>query len=146
MIYNADWRQAFTTDVLPRLSVAHRDLTTIAAALRNTTVDIWTESPSDRDRVTAGRTHYSLEGWRAHFKAEFARLSAFRTAFGTVLQAYDGQAKTALDGYVDSLPRIATAFTAVTATYTDAQGRVLQTTVAQADRTTLAAAIEAELQ
>ena len=146
MIFNADWRQTFLVDVLPRLSVAHKDLTAIAALLRNVGVDVWTESPSDRDRLTAGRASYSLEGWRAHFKTELTRLAAFRTTHGARLQAYDAQAKVALDGYVDSMPRLATVFSTQVAKYLDGQGRVVQTLVAVADRAVLATAIEAELE
>lgn len=147
MIFNAQWRDTLSRTVLPRLSAAHPDLARIAAALRNGAgVDVWTETPSDASKLAAGKTSYSLEGWRVHYASERTTLAAFNTAHGSALLGYDSQAKTALDGYLSSIPNIGSAFGAIMAKYKDAQGRLLQTTVAQADRDTLAAAIEAELQ
>lgn len=145
-IFNADWRREATGYVLPRLYVAHPDLSRMAAALRNTAVDIWTESPSDPARLTAGRSHFSLEGWRSHYKAEYAKLNQWNTTHGVKLDGYDSQAKVALDGYLASLPAIAQAFNAVTSQYEDAQGRLLQAKLTQAERDSIATAIEAELQ
>lgn len=145
-IFNAEWRVEAERFIRPRLYVAHPDLTRMAANLRNTAVDVWTETPSDPDRLTPGRQFFSLEGWRTNYKAEFARLNQWNTAHGAKLDAYDAQAKIALDGYLASIPSIGAAFNAVIANYRDGQGRLIQTTISQADRDTLAAAIEAELQ
>lgn len=146
MIFNADWRNQFNGYVVPRLSVAHTDLGRMVAWLRDVNVDIWTESPSDTDRLTPGRLHFSLEGWRASYKFEFQTLNAFNTAHGPKVLNFDAQAKTALDGYLTSIPAIATAFNSVMNNYKDGNGNVIQQLVAQTDRSALATAIESELQ
>jgi len=146
MIFDAEWRRQFQSDVLIRLGVVHPDLTRMAVNLRNNAgVDVWTESPSDTAKLSVGKVHFSLEGWRSHYKVEFSRLSAWDTQNGARLQSYDSQAKSALDGYLISMPVIAAAFNSVIANYLNA-GRVIQALVSQPDRDALAAAIEAQLQ
>lgn len=147
MIFNAEWRNQFDNYIKPRLSVVHPDLSRMAAWLRDPNVDIWTESPSDSSKITAGRQHFSLEGWRVAYKVELANLTAFNNAHGTALQNFDAQAKTALDGYIESIPRIGTAFNAVMGkTAYRSAGNLIQRTVTQIDRDQIATAIEAELQ
>lgn len=140
-----DWRMRFVQDIGQRLDLAHADLSRIATILEDAGADVWTESPSDPDRLTAGRPSYSLEGWRAHFKVEVRRLSAFNRDFGANLSTRDATAKATLDEYLATMPAIAQAFNAVIANYVDAQGRVVQSLVGQAHRNTLAAAIRAQL-
>lgn len=144
-IFNAGWLEDYRF-VLARLAVAHRDLSGIAAILRNQAHEVWTERPSDASKVAQDTQAYSLEGWRSHFRGEFQRLNQINTLFGVQIGSYDPQAKTALDGYLLSIPTIGAAFRAATAAYEDGSGDLIQTKLAQADRNTLAAAIEAELQ
>lgn len=147
VIYNAQWRAEFHRIVLPRLAAAHPDLSRIATILRDTQgAEVWTETPSDSAKVSAGKTPYSMEGWRVHYSGELARLSAWSQQYRTLLQGYDPQAVTALDGYLSSIPTIGAVFSTIMASYRDGQGRLIQTPVSQTDRETLAAAIEAELQ
>jgi len=148
MILDLGWRDTYRLDVLPRLATAHKDLTNMEAALRNVSVDVWTESPSDLDKLTAGRSHYSLEGWRSHFKRERARLVAFSTDHGAALQGFDAGGKAALDGYLASTATLATSFNtlAAHANYRDANGNTIQRLVTQAHRNALADAIGAELE
>lgn len=143
MIYNAEWRRTFQNNILPTLASTHPDLSNIVSILRNTAVEVWTETPSDQDKITGQA--YSLEGWRVHFKNRYAAINGFNTSYGTVLQSYDSQAKNAIDGLLMSLPTIVVAFSAIVENYTTG-GALLQQTLTQADREILAAAIEAELQ
>lgn len=145
-IFNAKWREDFHRWVLPRLAAAHPDLTRIAGVLRSGGAEVWTESPTDATRISAGKQAYSLEGWRVHYGGELSRISAWRGAHGTALQGYDPQALVALDGYLASIPAIGAVFSTVMAKYRDAEGRLIQMPVGQEDRDTLAAAIESELQ
>lgn len=144
-IFDAEWRREFQNWVLPWLGAAHPDLTRIAGILRDTSIEVWTESPSDDSKVGSSE-HYSMEGWRIHFGRQRQRLAAWDATHGSALQNFDSQAKTALDGFLTSVAAIGTVFTQIIANYEDASGNLIQTTVSQADRDTLAAAIEAELQ
>lgn len=150
MIYNAqqsDYYRDLTRLVLPALFAAHRDLTNIAAWLRDgDNVDVWTENPSDDSRKTPGKESFSLEGWRVHFGRQRSLLAAFNATNGATLQSRDAAVKTALDGFLASVPAIGTVFNTIVGNYEDGSGRLIQTMVSQADRDVLATAIEAELQ
>lgn len=147
MIFNADWRKAYRLYIEPRLYVAHTDFAGLAAKLRDAVnVEIWTESPSDATKIGAGKTSYSLEGWRVFYTAERANFVAYNAANAALLQAFDSQAKTALDGYVASLGSIGVVMNNILANYRDGTGNLISKLVSQADRNTLATAIEAELQ
>jgi len=146
MIYDSEWRKTFYRQVMPALYDAHGDLTRIAAALRNSSgVEVWTETPTDSSKVGTGMTAYSLEGWRMFFAAKYTMLNSFISSYGTLLQNYDSQAKTACDGYLASLPAIASTMNTIIANYIDA-GNLMQTKISQDDRNTLASAIEGQLQ
>lgn len=139
------WKLNLYGLVIPRLRVLRGDVTQIVAWLRDANIDIWTESPSDDTKLTAGRTHYSLEGWRNHFRREILQLQAFNTANGANVQGYDAPAKAAMDGYLASAAPLNAAFTACIANYRDGSGNVVQQLVSQPHRNTLATAIEAQL-
>jgi len=143
-ISDLGWRQQAARDVEPRLSVAHKDLTVIAGHLRDIGVDVWTESPSDGEK-SAGRPHYSLEGWRVHFREERKRFNQFAAAHGAKLAGRDAELGTALDGYVASLSVIVSAMASVMRNYQDGSGNTVQVKVSRTDRDALATAIEAEL-
>lgn len=140
------WESQYRQQVLPILRNAHRDLSNIVMWLRDTGVDIWTESPSDSTKLTANRQHYSLEGWRVHFRTHRQVLAAFNTANGAALQTLDANAKTATDGFLSSTATMAGAFNACVNKYKDGSGNLVQVRVSQADRDALATAIEAELE
>lgn len=150
-IFNAEvrftgWRKEFHQFVLPRLAVAHPDLTRISTALRNAGVDVWTESPTDDSLLTL--PHYSAAGWRIHYRKEFQRLNAWSTDNGAALQAADAPAYSALQGYLTSMPAIGSAFNTLfnLSAYRDGSGNLIQTRITQPHRNALAAAIEAELE
>src|SRR5687768_12542362 len=84
-------------DAQDQLSKTYGNLTQMAAWLRDVNIDIWTESPSDDTKLTQGRSHFSLEGWRNFFRVQFNALNAYNTAQGTNVQAYDAGAKAAID-------------------------------------------------
>lgn len=146
MVSNFSWRRELGSLIIPRLGVAHADLTRMAAALRNSVgVDIWTESPSDQTKLTSGKTHFSLEGWRTHYRQEYQTLNSWNAANGANLQLLDPSSKTALDGYLSSMLSLGASFSSVMSGYSNANGRLIQTLISQADRDLLAAAIEAQL-
>lgn len=145
MIRDLSWRKQLMLDVSQRLGVVHGDLANIVELLRDQTVEVWTESPSDPTRRSGTRS-YSLEGWRSHFKNEGQRITQFRVDNRARLAALDADMGSALDGYVASLPNIAIAFNQLMANYVDGQGNIIQKLVTQAHRAALANAIEAELE
>lgn len=139
------WRQQLRQDVEQRLAFAYPDLRRIASELRDSAaVEVWTESPSDSTIVSAGKRHYSLAGWFAHFRGERQRLAAFNTRYGAAVGSVDPTLKTALDAYLASMPTIGTALSNVLNQYRDAQGRLVQAVVSQAHRDQIAAVIDAE--
>ena len=146
MIHDIFWRQEVRQDIEQRLAFAHRDLTAVVSALRDTGAQVWTETPSDSAVVTP--PVFSLAGWRVHFGQERARLNGFNSRRGTALANYDPPLAEALVGYLTSTVTLGAAFdTALNApTYRDASGNLIQRQVTQAHRNALADAIEAELE
>lgn len=146
-VLKKQWQGRLASFVIPRLEVAHRDLSRIAAILRDAADnEVWTELPTDDTKLDANKTGYSLEGWRVHFRQEFADLNGFETAHGQSLQGFEPKMRLKLNGYLASIPNISTSFDAVIANYKDANGDLISTAISQTDRDGVASAIEAELE
>lgn len=130
------------TDIVPRLDVAHTDLTRIVAALRNVNVVVMTILP---DPVPAdGVVRYSAFGWRQHFAAERASFVAFGAAADTLAarQQFPDVAAALVD-YMEAMPRLVAGLDLLLARYPNAT--TVPQVVTQAHRTALANAIDAEL-
>lgn len=112
-----------------------------AAWLRDSGVDIWSESPSDRTRLTAGRDHYPLEGWRVYLRGFRQRMVAWRQANASRLQNNDAVLYAGVVELASALSSIQSAWP----TYVDGQGNLVQRRLTQAERDAFAAAIEAQL-
>ena len=130
------------TDVLPRLDVAHTDLTRIVAALQNASIVVMTILP---DPVPAdGVVRYGVLGWRQHFAAERQGFVQFRNAADTlVARQRFVDVDTALADYVEAVPRLIIGLDLLLSRYPNA-GTVPQI-VTMVHRNALAAAIVAEL-
>ena len=124
--------------------MAHGDLTRIAALLRNTSADIWPQSP--QGVVTPSGGIGSVEGWRAHFTSERQRMVDFLATNRTKATNESAVVVTAMDGYIASIATMGSAFNAARATYLDGNGDVVLVKLSQATRNALATAIEAELE
>lgn len=150
MIYNAETRLDMTFirpfELLEqRMFYVHRDLTNIAAHLRNSAgVEVWTEVPSDDTGATLPR--YSLEGWRRHYSRERANVINFLAAYRAAATAREAQTVTAMDGYVSSIATIGSALNAARAAHLDGNNRLIQEPLTQTERNTLATVIETELE
>ncbi len=147
MIFRPRWQQELMVGWLAqRLALAHGDLTRIAGILRTPSIDVWTEIPTDSERLTPGAERYSLEGWRVHYRNERTRIAQINTDWGTEIGNFEPGITTAMNGYLTSMANINAAYQQIIDDYEDANGELLQTLVAQSDRNTLAGAIEAELE
>lgn len=138
------WKDNLFYLVIPRLRVLRFDMTGHAARLRDASIDWWTELPSDDTKLAAGRTQSSIEWLRNFYRREIQQLQQYNTANGANVAAYDAAAKAAIDGYLASAGPLNTAFNACMANYRDGSGNIIQKLVSQADRNTLAAAIEGQ--
>lgn len=128
-----------------RMELVRLDVTRMISWLRDVNVDIWTESPSDETKLTAGREHYPLEAWRSYFKRLNTQLTNYLNANGVEVEQYDAEAKAAFDGFLASMPVYANAFNQLMTNYRDAQGNTIQKLVTQSHRNALANALEAQL-
>ena len=87
-------------DMIPRLDLAHDDLTRIVALLRNPAVEVW----SGTNASSAPAVGYSALGWVAHFAGERARLVALRDAgAGPILQRVYPEVFTSLTSYASDI-------------------------------------------
>ncbi len=147
-IFRPRWQGALMQGWLAQLlGGAHAELTRQSGQLRDLTgVDIWTESPSDDSKLTAGVEHYSLEGWRVAWRNRYQAVNQLNTDYGTDIAEHESGIKTAMDGLLTSLTNINAVFVTVMANYEDAGGNIVQQLVSDADRLTLADAIDAELE
>ncbi len=147
MIFKPRWQsQIMKGEYVQLLAVSHGDMTRMVGWLRDAAVDIWTESPTDSTKLTPGRQHYSLEGWRIAWKARHASVNGVLQSYGAEILGFEPGLKTAGDGLVASLVSISQVFNAVIANYEDANGDLIQTLVSPADRNALADAMAAELE
>ena len=90
-------------DMIPRVDVAHDDLTRIVAVLRNSAVDVW----SGVNLSVAPATGYSASGWVSHFTSERTRLVALRDAgAGPILQRVYPEVFTSLVSYAQDIPTV----------------------------------------
>lgn len=90
-------------DMIPRLDLAHVDLTNIVTILRNPAVEIWSGSNAS----VAPAVGYSASGWAAHFTGERTRLLALRDAgAGAILQRVYPESFAAAAAYAQDIPTI----------------------------------------
>lgn len=138
-IYNSDWRTTWSV-LEPLVRRAHRHLTDYAEWLRDPAVDFWTYDAHVDGLV------FGLREIVQQYTREVQVLTAFKNAHGALLQGWDPQARTALDGFLVSMPVIKATLDAIEPSYRDGQGRLVRMKVTMPDRITIATAIEGELQ
>lgn len=137
----AGFYQLFT-DVVPRLELAHADLTRLVGLLRDPAVAVLTILPTPVPQDGVAR--YSVVGWRQHFAAELARFTQFRASAETLTARQRfAEVDTALADYVEALPRVVAALDLLLARYPDAA--TVSQSISATHRRALADAIATEL-
>ncbi len=130
-------------DVVPRVELAHLDLTNIVQWLRDPAVEIYTTFPVPP--AEDGVLRFQIHGFRKHFAGELARFAEYRSDADTALARQRfSEVDAALADYLEALPRVVAAFDLLLSRYPNAA--TVQTAITNAHRRALSDAIVAELQ
>lgn len=129
-------------DVIPRVDLAHADLSRIVGFLRDPAVHVLTILPAEVPQDGAAR--YSVLGWRQHFAAELDRFTQFRSRTDTLAARQRfAEVDAALVDYLEALPRVVAGIDLLLSRYPDAA--TVSQAITPAHRRALADGIVAEL-
>ena len=134
-IFRAGWFLEFNY-LTSRLAVAHGDLTVIVALLRNGSVEVWSVVVGGSD----GKG--TVDDWRRGYAAERQRMVDFLATNRARATTESSIVVTAMDGYIAAIANMKPAFDTIRATWINTDGHVVMKPLDQADRDTLANAIE----
>lgn len=124
----------------------HGNVSRWAGALRNeTAIEVWTESPTDKQRLAPGKEPVSLEGWRTRARDDLAALGA-EGAEALSLVSGTMDLTDALAGIMTSGPNVLAALQSSYDANLDRDGNLVQKPLTTAERTALATVLEAELE
>lgn len=143
MIHDRGWlalyRQAF--DMVEK---AYANVDSYRAALLDLSgIEVWTEAPSDRSKVSKPDVR-SVEHWRTTMLRIYQFLNGLMTDHGTELLAYDPLIHGEISGILTSLASFNAPFSALLALHTSG-GQLISEPLTDAQRTQLAAVFAAQL-